>query len=217
MIRNLLVGAACVVGLAACQGTVTETLPEGASTNCPAALRGAWIGLDDGDGAHADAGVYVSDDCTTTVVETHIGATRTSTLVPRFLPVGEAGIVLYPHAEVARVLDWKSDTPQPTGGWWPLEWRRSSKRLVLNLPDHRRIATLIVNGALDGEAHWTSGDSGYNVLRGDAAAIRERLVDDKLFNRDHDIEFERVGDARRDLDRAIERARRDARMRKGSQ
>lgn len=216
MIRNLLAAAVCLTGLAACQGTVTETLPEGASADCPAALRGAWIGLDDDDRAHADAGMYVANDCTTTVVETHAGATRTTTLAPRFLPIGDAGVVLYPHAEVARVLDWKADTPQPSGGWWPLEWRRSGKRLVLNLPDHRRIATLIVNGALDGEAHWTSGDSGYNVLRGDATAIRERLVDDGLFDRDRDIALERVGDRRRDLDRAIDRARHDARQRTGS-
>ncbi|HVF34942.1 MAG TPA: hypothetical protein VND91_06430 [Candidatus Saccharimonadia bacterium] len=215
MIRTLLLAAVCAVSLTACQGTVVETLPEGVTSDCPAALRGAWIGLDDDDRAHADAGMHVADDCTTTVVETHAGKTRESTLVPRFLTVGEAGIVLYPHADVARVLDWKADTAQPAGGWWPLEWRRSGKRLVLHLPDHRRIATLIVNGALDGEAHWTSGDSGYNVLRGDAGAIRERLVEDALFDRDREIELERVGDGRRDLDRAIERARRDARSRDG--
>lgn len=213
MIGRVLIAVICTAGLAACQGTVVETLPEGATGGCPAALRGAWIAIDDDARAHADSGMFVSDDCATTVVESHRDGPRTTTLSPRFLPAGDAGVVLYPHAEVARVLGWDADTAQPAGGWWPLEWRVRGRRLVLHLPDHRRIATLIVNGALDGEAHWTSGDSGYNVLRGDAQAIRARLLDEGLFDRGHDVELERIGAARRDLDRAIERARRDARRR----
>ncbi len=201
MIRLVLMLCGAMV-LAGCQMTVVENLPEGAGVACPEEWPGAWIGIDE-DGERSDAGAFVDEACVVTLVEVKRDELQEWKLKPRFAP----GLALFEHSEVAHAVELDADDDQPSGGWWPFRWSRSGDRIVLHAPDHRRVATLIVNGALAGETHWTGRDSGWNALSGDAAAIRTVLADEPIFGRDSGIRMQRIGAKRRDLDREIQRVR----------
>jgi hypothetical protein len=190
--------------LAGCQMTVVERLPEGATTDCDADWPGAWIGIED-DGADADTGVLIDAACRVTLIPGDPGPDDAEvTLAPRFLP--EHAVVLFAEADVAAAV---GDDMPPTAqkdAWLPFRWSRSGDLLELEAPDHRRIATLIVNGAFDGVAHWDGASSGYNVMRGGPAEIRARLAQSSLFGDDDPIRLRRVGDDRKDVDRALKKA-----------
>jgi hypothetical protein len=197
--------------LCGCQVTVVENLPEGAGTDCPAGWRGAWIGLDELGRDDPDFGVHVAADCTLVVAAADPNdPPPDAPLHPRFVGSGDGGMLLIGRDEVARLLEWKPDDPDaPPSGWVPLRWRRDGDSLEIESPDHRRIATLIVNGGLDGAVHWSSPDSGYNLVKGDAVSARQQLHDNDFFDGDDPTFLRRVGDDRRALDRALQRAKRE--------
>lgn len=194
--------------LSACQMTVVESLPEGAVAGCEPEWKGAWIALDDEQRRDGDVGMIVDDSCTIEMVAREPEDVPANLrLKPRFIEQPGVSIVLFEHAEIAQLIEIEAgDADRPQGGWWPFQWARADGRLLLHAPDHRRVATLIVNAALDGETHWTARDSGFNVLRGTPEQLRTRLLDDRLFSRDAPIRFERVGDDRRALERAMKKA-----------
>lgn len=219
--------ALAALALPACQSTMLESLPTGAATACPAEWRGAWIALDTDTGAREDAGFVVAavparadaatGDCALTLVEEHEGKPRELRFTPRFASARGAQLVLFGHEDAARMLE--PDAP-PKAGWYPFEWRRSGDVLVLRAPDHRRIATLVVNGALDGSVSWGDNE-GFVFVAGDAVAIAKALDDGRVaFGGEGGTRAARVGDDRRDLDRALARRQREheraeARARRG--
>lgn len=206
---------ACALLLGACQMTVVETLPEGAHSNCPSEWPGAWIALDDHMRPDPEIGMVIDAACTIAMVASDPKDVPADLrLKPRFLDQPGISVVLFEHAEIARLIELKADDAEkPQAGWWPFQWARADDTLLLHAPEHRRIATLIVNAAIDGATHWSGRDSGFNVLQGTPAQLRTRLLDDRLFARDTPMRFERVGDDRRALDRALKQAARDAQRR----
>jgi hypothetical protein len=209
LLRALSVLAAAL--LCGCQVTVVENLPEGADATCPAGWAGAWIGIDERGRDDPDFGVHVDAACVLSVTGADPkDAPPAVTLHPKFLASGDAGVMLLERSEVAQLLEWKPDDPSaPPAGWVPMHYNRDGDQIALESPDHRRIATLIVNGGIEGAVHWSSSDSGYNVVEGDAAAILARLRDSGFFERDDPALLRRVGNDRRALDRALRQAQRD--------
>ena len=190
--------------LPTCQSTSLENLPTGASTACPPGWPGAWIGLDADSGEAEDAGFLIEHDCATTMVETHQGKLRATRFSPRFATAGGAKLVFIGPEDAARLFE---GAPPERSGWYPFAWRRNGDVLALSPPDHRRIATLIVNGAIDGTTTWNRHD-GANFVFGDAQAIAAALRGPVAFRDEAGFRLRRVGDTRRELDRAIERATR---------
>jgi hypothetical protein len=195
------------IALSACQSTMLESLPTGTATACPPEWRGAWIALDADSGAHEDTGFVVAGDCTVTLVEEHEGKPRELVFTPRFASARGAQLVLFGHEDAAPLI-----APQAPAkpGWYPFEWRRSDDVLVLRAPDHRRIATLVVNGALDGTVSWDDDDK-FVFVTGDAAAITAALGDGRVSfgGGEGGARAARIGEGRRDLDRALARQKRE--------
>ena len=195
------------LALSACQSTMLESLPTGTATACPAEWRGAWIALDADSGAHEDAGFVVDGACTLTLVEEHEGKPRELRFTPRFASARGAQLVLFGHEDAAPLIE-----PQAPAkaGWYPFEWRRNDDVLVLRAPDHRRIATLVVNGALDGTVTWGENE-GHVFVTGDAASITAALSDGRVSfgGGEGGARAARVGEGRRDLDRALARQKRE--------
>ena len=205
-----LVAALVALALSACQSTMLENLPADAASECPAEWRGAWIALDADSGRHEDAGFVVDGACALTLVEIHQGKPRELAFTPRFARARGKQVVLFASGEAARMLE--QDPPEKPG-WYPFEWRRHDDVLVLRAPDHRRIATLVVNGALDGSVSWSKNDA-FVFVAGDPPAIAQALDDERVsFGGEGGARAQRVGEARRDLDRALERAQREAKRR----
>ena len=207
--RNPLLAALCTLVLAACQTTALENLPVGATAECPPEWAGAWIGLDADSGAPEDAGFMVTPDCATTMVETHQGKRRETRFSPRFASAGGTNLVFVGPEDAAKLFE---GAPPERAGWYPYAWRRSGDVMALRPPDHRRIATLIVNGAIEGTTTWNRND-GENFVFGDAQAIAAALRGPVGFRDEPGFRLRRVGDTRRDLDRAIDRATRSASQR----
>jgi hypothetical protein len=208
---NMKAGYAALLSLllAACQSTSLENLPTGATTACPPAWPGAWIGLDDDTGAPVDVGFLVARDCTTTLVETHEGKPRETAFSPRFAGGSGTFLVFVRSEDAAHLFEGRA--PQHSG-WYPFEWDFAEGGdegdvLSLRAPDHRRIATLIVNGALDGMTTWNRNECA-NFVYGDEAQIATALHRAVSFMPRPDMRLRRVGQTRRDLDRAIARATR---------
>jgi hypothetical protein len=199
----------CPAALAACQATVVERLPDGTTADCPDEWRGAFVALDEHGQPDGDFAMFVAEDCAIEPLSSDAKDAPPADLRlhPRFLARGN--VVLFADPEVRRLLELREDQLRPPESHWPFRWTRERDVLSLDAPDHRRIATLIVNGALEGATRWTGPDEGFNVLRGDAAALRDALAGGKLFGAREPIRLEHVGERRDDAVRAQRRAARD--------
>jgi len=199
------------LALAACQSTVVERLPEGTVADCPAEWRGAFIALDDHGARDGDFAMFVANDCTIEPLsaDPKDGPPAELRLHPRFLAASGGAIVLFADPEVRQLLELREDELRPPESQWPFHWTRDGKVLSLEAPDHRRIATLIVNGGIEGTTHWNSKQEGFNILRGEPAALREVLANGDLFEERQPIRVEYVGAKRDDAVRAQRKAAKD--------
>ena len=197
-----------VFTLAGCQVTVLENAPTGATNDCPAEWRGGFAGVEPSTRESAAFGVFIDEACKFEVYDRERSlAEAPRPISPKFFP----GVVLIESKDVAKITDARADQKENFPiGWLPFAWQREDDELKLDAPDHRRIATLIVNGALDGETHWWSADSGANRLRGDADKQAQLLSTTKLFARGQPIVLRHVADERKEFERALERAHRKA-------
>ena len=210
-----IVALLCPLLLAACQSTVVERLPDGTVTDCPAEWRGAFVALDDNGARDGDFAMFVADDCAIEPIspDPKDGPPADLRLHPRFLAGSGGAIVLFADPEVRQLLELREDELRPPESWWPFHWRRDGKVLALESPDHRRVATLIVNGGIEGTTHWNSRQEGFNILRGEPAALREVLANGNLFEERQPIRLEYVGRKRDDAVRAQRKAAKDGRAR----
>jgi hypothetical protein len=212
-----LVIVACA-GLYGCQTTTVESLPAGASRTCPQEWAGAWIAQDEQRRDQSDGGVYVDKECTATVVMRDAQQkTQTVDMHPNFFDTDGGRYLLLPHTEVAKLLEVHSDPSLPEAkDFVPLRWFRQDRDLALINPDHRRVATWIVQGALNGATSFETDGNCRNVIRGDADAIARVLRDHggTLFDTEEKaMRFRHVGDDRAALDAAMNKAAREEKRR----
>jgi hypothetical protein len=198
--------------LCGCQGTVVEKLPAGSVRECPPEWGGAWIAQDEDGRDAAGGGMLVDRDCNASVISIDAKkVSKTTVMHPKFFEADGIKYVLFEHGEVAEFLDWKDgDSDRPIAGYWPFHWLLDADRLSLEAPEHRRIATWIVQGALDGSTHWSSKNDGWNVIGGDEQAVARLLREHAdLFDSNKPLRLRRVGADRAALDAALKRAERD--------
>lgn len=205
--------AATALALSACQSTVVERLPEGTVTDCPAEWRGGFVALDDRGKFDGDFAMFVTDDCAIEPLsaDPKDGPPPELRLHPRFLVNGN--VVLFADPEVRQLLELREDELRPAESHWPFHWTRDRDVLSLEPPDHRRVATLIVNGGIDGTTHWNSREEGFNILRGEAAALRDVLANGNLFDDAKPIRLAWIGKKRIDAVRAQRLAAKDGKAR----
>ncbi len=117
-------------------------------------------------------------------------------------------MVLFSRSEVATLMEWgPSDGEEiPDGSWFPLAWKRSADVITWAVPDSRRAATLVVQGAYGGKVSWAF-DGGIVVLNSAAEELLGLLAQD-AFWQGPILRLRRVGDDRRDLDKAMRGAKR---------
>jgi len=199
------------LALCACQTTIVEHLPQGATADCPAPVRGAWIAIEDDGREASDFGVIVHADCT---LESRgkDGAHPAHPPLPHAQFFSGAGkdLVLIPTSDAYELAEVKPDEKTyDKAGFIFFAWRRHGDVLELQAPDHRYVANLIVNGAVHGRTLWNSegqAASTYNFLSGDDAAIAQMLTRFDLFGEVKAMRLRRVGDDEKALNRALRAA-----------
>jgi len=201
--------------LAGCQVTALQRAPTGATGECPKELRGAWIALDDQGREESDFGVWVHDDCG--VESREKGKARPAQQpLPHLATFAGNGrpYVMVTVADARTLLGEETrDEQMPDDALLFFRWSRDEQLLTLQQPDHRRVATLVVQGAVPGRVRWEN-NGGSSLLTGDADQIADALRRMDLVDDGEALRFKRVGDDGRALDRAIKRA---AAARTGSQ
>ena len=205
----------CPLVLAACQSTVVERLPDGTVTDCPAEWRGAFVALDERGRLDGDFAMFVADDCSIEPIspDPNDAPPADLRLHPRFLAASGGSVVLFADPEVQKLLELREDELRPPESWWPFHWTRERDVLTLEAPDHRRIATLIVNGGIEGTTHWNSRQEGFNILRGEPAALRDVLANGNLFEESRPIRLAWVGKNRVKALQVQRMAKKDGRTR----
>ena len=169
---------------------------------------GAWISLDSETHlADSDFGALVDEACQVLGVDND-SSPHEAALHPRFLGTK---VALFPLADIALLFEFPESLLEefPQGSWFPVEWKRSEDLMRINVPDMRRAATLIVQGVWVGTVEWSSGEVGKKiVVVGSAAEDLPGLLLEDDFWSPPPLELRRVGDDRRDLDKALRAAKR---------
>lgn len=200
-----IVAVVLAAALTACSTTSVQVLPTGASKDCPAEVRGGFVGIDSGSGKDSGFGVFVDDDCAVLVFDRE--KDRKAAPVPVDVRWFRA-YVLAKRADVDRAASKSapsSDAFAKESYGYVFGWSRDGDKLSIRHLDHRRVATLIVNGAIAGETHWR-GTDGDNLLTGSADDIAGTLERLDLFDRQSAGVLRYVGRDRKALERVLDKA-----------
>jgi hypothetical protein len=87
-----------------------------------------------------------------------------------------------------------------------LSWNRDGERMSMRQADHRRVATLIVQGALPGKVNWQSDTASTVIVGGEANVVADTFNRYDFFEGGGGFTLRRVGDDAKALDRAVKRA-----------
>lgn len=197
------------LALGACQMTAFGSLPQGASNDCPKPLVGAWLAQEEKRGEPSDFGIVVHADCT--VESRSKGEKRpASGPLPQLSVLRQAGsdeIVLIGTAAAFDLADIKpTNADEKPGGYMAFAWKRDDITVELRGIDDRRVATLIVQGAIQGDAHahQTNRQTEIeNFVTEDAAGAARVLSTYDLFDARNPMRFRRVGDDAKALERSM--------------
>jgi hypothetical protein len=177
-LRRLLLSL-CALALGACQTSVVRHLPEAAVADCPAALQGAWRSR--AGGGQDDFGVLIAADCSIHLLGGCDPLAEEKIITAaRYWQRADITLLFLPMASV-RAAD---DVPLEESlrdTHLVVRWTAEDAGAVVDFPDHRRLATLIVNGAVNGATQW-SGSTGENIVESDAAALTDLLWEPLFFN-----------------------------------
>ena len=210
--RNLmraLLALAPLMLLSGCQLTMVESLPAGAVPTCPAEWRGAWIAVDEAGRDDADFGIVVHDDC---AVESRDHGNPHPAKPPLPHPAfaqgngGKALVFLGAADALELIAAPGNDDNRPSVGYVVLSWSREGDRMNMRQADHRRAATLVVQGALPGKVNWQSDNASSVLIGGDPNAVAESLTRYDLFDNGAGFSLRRAGDDAKALERALKRA-----------
>jgi len=211
-VRNVIRSAIALAFLAllsGCQLTMVESLPAGAVPTCPAEWRGAWIAVDEAGRDDADFGIVVHPDCG---VESREKGNPHPAKPPLPKPAffqGSNGkqLVFLGAADAFELIAAPSNEgDQPPVGYVVLAWTREGERMNMKQADHRRVATLVVQGALPGKVNWQSENTSTVIIGGEPNAVAEAFGRYDFFEGGGGFSLRRVGDDVKALERALKRA-----------
>ncbi len=213
MLRTILL-ALLIATLCACQTTVLEHLPQGARSECPADVLGAWIAVEDDGQDTPDFGLLVHKDCTLESRDKDGSAHPAHSPLPHAQFFSSAGkdLVFIPMTEAFELAAVKPDdkaNARAKTGCMVFAWRRYGNELALQAPDHRHVAHLIVDGVVSGRTAWSDDDRiiwAENVLRGDETAMAQLLAHTDLFGDTKSMRLRHVGNDEKALNRALRAA-----------
>ena len=201
---------ALLVMLSGCQLTMVESLPAGAVPTCPKEWRGAWIAVDEAGRDDADFGIVVHEDCG---VESREKGNPHPAKPPLphpafFLTSKGTALAFLGAADAFELIDAPvaDGERRPDGGFVVLSWDREGDRMNMRQADHRRVATLIVQGALPGKVTWQSDNASTVIVGGEPNVVADAFNRYDFFEGGGGFGLRRVGDDAKALERAIKRA-----------
>jgi hypothetical protein len=203
------------LALGACSMTTFKNLPQGVAEDCPKAAVGAWLAREERPAEPADFGLVVHADCTVESRDAKHGKRPASGPLPRLRFLHEAAgdeVALIDTGAAFDLVDVKRSEDMPAGSFMAFAWKVESNALTLRQIDDRRVATLIVQGAIQGTAqakHHNRGTEIANAVEEDAAATANLFRAYDLFS-DKPLEFKRVGEDAKALERALRPAAKKA-------
>ena len=201
---------ALLVLLSGCQLTMVENLPAGAVPTCPAEWRGAWIAVDEAGRDDGDFGIVVHDDCGVESREKgNPHPAKPPLPKPAFFQAnGGKQLVFLGAADAFDLIAAPSaDGEKPSVGYVVLAWTREGERMNMRQADHRRAATLIVQGALPGKVNWQNdGSTSTVIVGGDPTSVADAFGRYDFFEGGGGFSLRRVGDDVKALERALKRA-----------
>jgi len=195
--------------LSGCQLTMVESLPAGAVPTCPAEWRGAWIAVDEAGRDEGDFGVVVHDDCGIESREKGNPHPAKPPLPhPAFFEARGKAIVFLGAADALELIAAPSSDENPPSkeGYVALAWSRDGDRLSMRQIDHRRAATLIVQGALPGKVNWQSDGNSTVLIGGDPNGVADTFNRYDFLDGGRGFNLRRVGGDVKALERALKSA-----------
>ena len=153
------------IALAGCESTTFESMPAGVSDACPANWPGGWIAIDNQGHDDPDFAVFVSPQCAIENVSAADKTPATAALKPMFWHNAGHDYALLGVIDSYVLMAEKRDADSvPAPGYFMLRWEIENQQMALRAPAHKRIATLIVNGAIDGSVERKKDRSLHNVI-----------------------------------------------------
>ncbi len=198
--------------ISGCESTSFESIPKGVSDTCEQNWPGGWIALDE-TGHDADFAVFIDKDCTVTNVT---GKTPGVTARARFFTLQAQNYVVLNAIEAQRLLEVEPDNkpvssePPNAGGYFILRWSYDNGYLAISAPEHRRVASLIINGAIDGSVERQPNRSLRNEIGGTPEQIQNLFERIDLYTEHPFAHLRFTGKSRRSLDQAVNKAKRAA-------
>ncbi len=196
------------LALSGCDATTFESLPAGATSDCAAHWPGGWIALDEQGQDDPDFALFINTKCEIENVTTKNKSDSVLPIKPQFFNAAQHYAILG-IADGLRLADSPSDAKNlPTQGYFIMRWDYDSQRMALRSPAHKLVATLIVNGAIDGSvSRERTGRTLRNNIGGDPAQIQSLLQNMDLFGDSAPAHLRWTGPTRKALDTTLAKLR----------
>lgn len=198
-LSRLLLGAALVASLGACERTAFQS-PPSESTRCDKALVGHWLS-EGGDGSQdGELEAFVDADCNLRVDERKADGIRHSTATPlRSDRIGSERYLWLDAEWAHRSFEIDTSALDAPGDVYLFSYATSGRdRLTLHSPRHRAIAHRVLDKDIGGEL-IAREDSLTVRIPGDSKAVAGLLRKYRLFDLKNGLGFRRAAedDARR--------------------
>jgi hypothetical protein len=192
------------IALTGCESTTFDSMPAGASDACPVNWPGGWIAIDDQ--GHDDPGfaVFVSPQCAIENVSVTEKSPAPAALKPMFWHNAGHEYALLGVIDSYSLMAEKRDADSvPAPGYFMLRWEIENQQMALRAPAHKRVATLIVNGAIDGSVERKKDRSLHNVINANPEQLRTLLQAIDLYDDSIPSRLRWTGLVRKTLDTTL--------------
>jgi len=157
--------AACLMPLGACEITTFETAPIAAG-NCDPGLAGRWLSMDEDPAKNGEVVLAVDAACQLRIETVQKDALRRSE--PTTLHLGQQGLYRYAWVNARWALaQFDEDHVLPAADVYVMRIARDGDRLTLWGTDDRAVAHAIIDGELSGEVASSNREL-FTRLGGDA-------------------------------------------------
>lgn len=198
----------CYLALSGCDATTFESVPAGATGDCAANWPGGWIALDEQGQDDPDFALFINSKCEIENVTAKNKSDSALLIKPQFFNAAQHYAILG-IADGLRLADSTDDAKNlPAQGYFIMRWDYDNQRMALRLPAHKLVATLIVNGAIDGSViRERTARTLRNNVAGDPAQIHSLLQNMDLFGDSAPAHLRWTGPTRKALDTTLAKLR----------